>query len=134
MKPPNALRSRRAARREKVAHIRFAEDEISAVETAAERAGLSISAFFRSLSLEGAGVRPFMNREDRAILEMLIQDMRAVGGNLNQIARALNGSRSVAGSDLKGAIDDARAIATTVAAELAAMTKRAGAARRGEAT
>ncbi|RWB66045.1 plasmid mobilization relaxosome protein MobC [Mesorhizobium sp.] len=134
MKPPNALRSRRAARREKVAHIRFAEDEISAVETAAERAGLSVSAFFRSLSLEGAGVRPFMNREDRAILEMLIQDMRAVGGNLNQIARALNGSRSVAGSDLKGAIDDARAIATTVAAELAAMTKRAGAARRGEAT
>lgn len=134
MKPPNALRSRRAARREKVAHIRFAEDEISAVETAAERAGLSVSAFFRSLSLEGAGVRPFMNREDRAILEMLIQDMRAVGGNLNQIARALNGSRSVAGSDLKGAIDDARAIATTVAAELAAMTKRAGAARRGEVT
>ncbi|TIS18551.1 MAG: plasmid mobilization relaxosome protein MobC, partial [Mesorhizobium sp.] len=128
MKPPNALRSRRAARRKKVAHIRFAEDEISAVETAAERAGLSVSAFFRSLSLEGAGVRPFMNREDRAILEMLIQDMRAVGGNLNQIARALNGSRSVAGSDLKGAIDDARAIATTVAAELAAMTKRAGAA------
>ncbi|AZO22590.1 MULTISPECIES: plasmid mobilization relaxosome protein MobC [unclassified Mesorhizobium] len=134
MKAPDALRSRRAARREKVAHIRFAEDEISAVETAAERAGLSVSAFIRSLSLEGAGVRPFMNREDRAVLEMLIQDMRAVGGNLNQIARALNGSRSVAGSDLKGAIDDARAIATTVAAELAAMTKRAGASRRGEAT
>ncbi|RWI89946.1 MAG: plasmid mobilization relaxosome protein MobC [Mesorhizobium sp.] len=134
MKAPDALRSRRAARREKVAHIRFAEDEISAVETAAEQAGLSVSAFIRSLSLEGAGVRPFMSREDRAVLEMLIQDMRAVGGNLNQIARALNGSRSVAGSDLKGAIDDARAIATTVAAELAAMTKRAGAARRGEAT
>lgn len=134
MKAPNALRSRRAARREKVAHIRFAEDEISSVETAAEQAGLSVSAFIRSLSLEGAGVRPFMNGEDRAVLEMLIQDMRAVGGNLNQIARALNGSRSVAGSDLKGAIDDARAIATTVAAELAAMTKRAGAARRGKAT
>ncbi|RWD52364.1 MAG: plasmid mobilization relaxosome protein MobC [Mesorhizobium sp.] len=134
MKAPDALRSRRAARREKVAHIRFAEDEISAVETAAEQAGLSVSAFIRSLSLEGAGVRPFMNREDRAVLEMLIQDMRAVGGNLNQIARALNRSRSVAGSDLKGAIDDARAIATTVAAELAAMTKRAGAGRRGEAT
>ncbi|RVD24992.1 plasmid mobilization relaxosome protein MobC [Mesorhizobium sp. M4A.F.Ca.ET.020.02.1.1] len=134
MKAPHALRSRRAARREKVAHIRFAEDEISAVETAAEQAGLSVSAFIRSLSLEGAGVRPFMNREDRAVLEMLIQDMRVVGGNLNQIARALNGSRSVAGSDLKGAIDDACAIATTVAVELAAMTKRAGAARRGEST
>ncbi|RUW47510.1 plasmid mobilization relaxosome protein MobC [Mesorhizobium sp. M1A.F.Ca.ET.072.01.1.1] len=134
MKAPNISRSRRAARRDKVAHIRFAEDEISAVETAAEQAGLSVSAFVRSLSLEGAGVRPFMNREDRAILEMLIQDMRAVGGNLNQIARALNVSQSVAEPDLTGAIDDVRAIATTVAVELAAMTRRAGAVRRGEAT
>ncbi|MBZ9772345.1 plasmid mobilization protein [Mesorhizobium sp. CO1-1-8] len=133
MKAPNASRPRRAARREKIAHIRFAEHEISAVEIAAEQAGLSVSAFVRSLSLEGAGVRPFMNREDRAILEMLIRDMRAVGGNLNQIARALNGNQPVAESDLRGAIDDARAIATTVAAEVAAMTKRAGAARRGQA-
>lgn len=105
---------------------------MAAVEGAAERAGLSISSFVRSLSLEGAGVRPFLSRQDRAIIEMLVQDMRAVGGNLNQIARALNASRSVAGSDLTGAIDDARAIATTVATELASMTKRAGAARRGE--
>jgi prolyl-tRNA editing enzyme YbaK/EbsC (Cys-tRNA(Pro) deacylase) len=129
----NASRSRRAARREKVAHIRFAEHEISAVETAAEKAGLSVSAFVRSLSLEGAGIRPFLNREDRAILEMLIEDMRAVGGNLNQLARALNGNRRVAASDLATAVDDARAMAATVAAEMFAMTKRAGAARRGEA-
>ncbi|UCI22893.1 plasmid mobilization relaxosome protein MobC (plasmid) [Mesorhizobium sp. B2-1-8] len=74
-----------------------------------------------------------MSRQDRAIIGMLVEDMRAVGGNLNQIARALNASRSVAGSDLTGAIDDARAIAITVAAELASMTKRAGATRRGEA-
>ena len=116
-----------------MAHIRFSDDETAAVEGAAERAGLSVSAFLRSLSLEGAGVRPFMSRQDRAIIEMLVQDMRAVGGNLNQIARALNAGHSVMGSDLTGAIDDARAIATTVAAELASMTKRAGAARRGEA-
>lgn len=133
MKTPKALCSGRAARREKVAHIRFAEHEISSVEIAAEKAGLSVSAFLRSLSLEGAGVRPFMTRHDRSILEMLIHDMRAIGGNLNQIARALNGGRSLAGSELSGAIDDARAIAATVAAELAAMTKRAAAARRGKA-
>jgi hypothetical protein len=132
MKPPDASRSKRAAKREKVAHVRFAEHEIATIEVAAEQAGLSVSAFVRSLSLEGAGVRPFMNREDRAILEMLIQDMRAIGGNLDRISRALNNRRPVAGSELAGAIDDARAIATTIAAELAAMTKRAGAARRGE--
>jgi hypothetical protein len=133
MTASNGSRPRKPARREKVAHIRFSDDETAAVEGAAERAGLSVSAFLRSLSLEGAGVRPFMSRQDRAIIEMLVQDMRAVGGNLNQIARALNAGHSVMGSDLTGAIDDARAIATTVAAELASMTKRAGAARRGEA-
>jgi hypothetical protein len=132
MKLPDASRSKRAAKREKVAHVRFAEHEIATIKVAAEQAGLSVSAFVRSLSLEGAGVRPFMNREDRAILEMLIQDMRAIGGNLDRISRALNNRRPVAGSELAGAIDDARAIATTIAAELAAMTKRAGAARRGE--
>ncbi|WP_140763086.1 plasmid mobilization protein [Mesorhizobium sp. B2-1-8] len=133
MTASNGSPPKKPARRERVAHIRFSDDEMSAVEGAAERAGLSVSRFMRSLSLEGAGVRPFMSRQDRAIIGMLVEDMRAVGGNLNQIARALNASRSVAGSDLTGAIDDARAIAITVAAELASMTKRAGATRRGEA-
>ena len=59
--------------------------------------------------------------------------MRAVGNNLNQVARALNTGRSVERSDLVAAVDDARAIATTVAAELAMMTKNAATARRGEA-
>lgn len=93
---------------------------------------MSISAFVRSLSLEGAGARPFLNPADRAIIQLLGQDMRAIGNNLNQLARALNASRSVDGSYLAGAIDDARAVTTTVAAELSIMTKRAAAARRGE--
>jgi hypothetical protein len=86
----------------------------------------------RSLSLEGAGARAFLNPADRAIIQLLARDMRAVGNNLNQFARALNEGRSVDGSHLAGAVDDARAVATTVAAELATMTKRAAAARRGE--
>lgn len=133
MTAPIASHSQKPGRREKVAHVRLSDDEMRAVEDAAARAGLSVSAFLRSLSLEGAGVRPFMSRQDRAIIEVLLQDMRAVGGNLNQIARALNTTRTVADPDLMGAIDDARAIATTVASELASMTKRVGAARRGEA-
>lgn len=133
MTASNRSRPRKPARRENVAHIRFSDEEMRAVEGAAERAGLSVSGFVRSLSLEGAGVRPFMSSEDQAIIEMLVRDMRVVGSNLNQIARALNTARPVAGPDLMGPIDDARAIAITVASELASMTKRAGAARRGEA-
>ena len=128
----NGLRSRTVARRVKVAHIRLSEDEFAAVEAAAVEASMSISAFVRSLSLEGAGAQPFLNHADRAIIQLLGQDLRAVGNSLNQLARALNAGRSVDGSHLAGAIDDALAVANTVAAELSIMTKRAAAARRGE--
>lgn len=129
----NGSRSRQFTRRVKVAHIRFSEGEFSAVEAAAARAGLSVSAFVRSLSLEGAGERPFLSPADRAIIQLLARDMRAVGNNLNQVARVLNTGRPVGGSDLVAAVNDARAIATTVTAELAVMTKNAAAARRGDA-
>ena len=129
----NGSGSRGRTRREKVAHIRFSEHEFSAVEAAAKRADLSVSAFVRSLALEGAGEKPFLSPADRAIIQLLGQDMRAVGNNLNQVVRALNTRRSVERFDLVAAVDDARAIATTVAAELAMMTRNAATARRGEA-
>jgi hypothetical protein len=134
MTTSNGAAQRKRSRREKVAHIRLSEDEFSAVEAAAERAGLSVSAFVRSLALEGAGEKPFLSPSDRAIMELLGQDMRVVGNNLNQVSRALNTGRSIDSSNLVAAVDDARAIAMTVAAELALMTKNASAMRRGEAS
>ena len=116
-----------------MAHIRFSPEEFGAIEASASRVGLTVSAFVRSLSLEGAGVAPFLNEADRAILVTLGQDLRALGRNLNQLARALNAGGSVAVSDVAGRTEDARAVATTISAELAHLTTRAGAARRGEA-
>jgi hypothetical protein len=129
----NGSGSRRRTRREKVVHIRLSAHEFSAVEAAAKRAALSVSAFVRSLTLEGAGEKPFLSSSDRAIIQLLGQDMRAVGNNLNQVVRALNTRRSVERFEIVAAVDDARAIATTVAAELAMMTRNAATARRGEA-
>ncbi|WP_244480733.1 plasmid mobilization protein [Mesorhizobium sp. Root157] len=113
-------------------HIRLADDEFSAVETAALRAGLTTSAFLRSLALEGAGEKPFLNPSDTAIIHLLGHDMHAVGNYLNQVARALNTGRSIDSSVIVAAVDDARAIAMTVAAELMLMTKKAAAARRSQ--
>jgi hypothetical protein len=115
-----------------VAHIRFSADEFSALEAAAARAELTISGFVRSLSMEGAGVRPFMNEADRAIVQLLVEDMRAIGNNLNQIARAINTGRLLATSEVTAMIVDASAISRTVAAELAVMTGRASSIRSGE--
>lgn len=115
-----------------MAHIRFSPSEYDALEAAAEAAAMTISAFVRSLSLEGAGVRPFLGEGDHAVLGLLADGMRAIGGNLNQIARAINTSRAPVEDELAGSIRDAYVAATTVACELAEMTRRSAALRRGE--
>ncbi|TPJ13760.1 plasmid mobilization relaxosome protein MobC [Mesorhizobium sp. B2-7-3] len=125
--------ARRPPRRERVAHIRFAPDELAVMKSAANGAGMSVSAFIRTLACEGAGIRPFLNDADRAILQLLAADLSAVANGLNQAVRALNTGRLSTVSDIAAAADDARAISLTVAAELSQMTKRAGAARRSGA-
>ncbi|WP_245451002.1 plasmid mobilization protein [Borborobacter arsenicus] len=113
-------------------HIRFSPAEYDALETAASAAGMTVSAFVRSLSMEGAGVRPFLGEGDRLMLGLLADGMRAIGGNLNQIARAINTGTVPTEGDLTGSIKDAHSVATTLASELAQMTRRSAAARRGE--
>jgi hypothetical protein len=124
---------KKPGRKEKVAHIRFSMEELAAVEAAAQRCGLTVSAFIRSLSLEGAGTRPFFTDADKAILGLLAEHMREIGNNLNQLARAINSGRSVTGSDVALSVSDVRAIAGAVSAELKSMARRAGCVRRDEA-
>lgn len=124
--------SEASKRKEKVAHIRFSPAEFDAVEAAASAAGMTVSAFVRSLSMEGAGVRPFLGEGDRLVLDLLADGMRAIGGNLNQIARAINTGRVLTEGDVAGSIKDAHSVATALAAELAEMVRRSAADRRGE--
>lgn len=115
-----------------MAHIRFSPAEFGALEEAASAADMTLSAFVRSLAMEGAGVRPFLGEGDRAVLGLLADGMRAIGGNLNQIARAINTGRVPAEGDVAGSIRDAHGVATALAAELAEMTRRSATTRRGE--
>ena len=124
--------SQASKRKEKVAHIRFSPAEFEALEAAAGAARMTVSAFVRSLSMEGAGVRPFLGEGDRLVLGLLADGMRAIGGNLNQIARAINTGRVPTENELVGSIKDAHVVATTVASELAEMTRRSAALRRGK--
>lgn len=119
-------------RRDRVAHIRFSPAEFDALDAAAGAAGMTVSAFVRSLSMEGAGVRPFLGEGDRAVLGLLADGMRAIGGNLNQIARAINAGKVPGERDIAGSIKDAHGVATALAAELADMTRRSASTRRGE--
>ena len=129
----NSRAAPKPPRKEKVAHIRFSPAEFAAIEAAADDADTTISGFVRSLSLEGAGVRPCLTEADRAVFALLLEDLRAVGGNLNQVARVLNGGSPVAAPAIAASIHDARAIATVLANELKGLAKRSGSSRRGEA-
>ena len=124
--------SEASKRKERVAHIRFSPAEFDALEAAARAAGMTISAFVRSLSMEGAGVRPFHGEGDRLVLDLLADGMHAISGNLNQIARAINTGMVPTEGDITGSIKDAHCVATTLGSELAEMTRRSAAARRGE--
>jgi hypothetical protein len=124
--------SKASKRRNRVAHIRFTAGEFNALEAASAAAGMTVSAFVRSLSIEGAGVRPFLGDGDRAVLDLLADGMHAIAGNLNQIARAINTEKVPALEHVAGNIKDAHRVATTLVSELAEMTRRSAASRRGQ--
>ena len=114
-------------------HIRFSPAEFDALEAAARAAGMTVSAFVRSLSMEGAGVRPLLGEGDRAVFGLLAEGMRAICDHLNQVARAINVGMVPTEVDISGSIRDAHSVATALASELAEMIRCAAATRRGDA-
>jgi hypothetical protein len=110
-------------RKDKVVHARFSTSEMAAIERAAERAGLSLSAFVRSLTLEGAGVRPFFTEDDHAILMLLLTDLRRAGVNLNHFARSAN-SGGPGRSEERAAIDDVQRVVAALLLELRSFAER----------
>ncbi|HEV2501763.1 MAG TPA: MobC family plasmid mobilization relaxosome protein [Mesorhizobium sp.] len=119
-------------RKDKVVRTRLSGDEYVAVEKAAKAADMTVSAFLRSLVLEGAGVQPLLAGEDRTVMGVLADEMRAVGANLNQMARALNSGGAVRPSDLEADIGEVQIVVAGVLSELRGLAKRAGYRRRGE--
>ena len=119
-------------RKGRLINVRVSDAEHSAIEEAAKSAGMSVSAFFRSLLLEGAGVRPILTAEDRLIMAALLEDMRMIGINLNQVARSLNADKAVHPSELDINLGNVQRIQAAVMSELRTLSRRAGHARRGE--
>ena len=122
-----------AARKDKVVRMRLSADELASIEKAASAADMTVSAFLRSLLLEGAGVQPLLAGEDRVVMGFLADEMRGVGANLNQLARAMNSDRAIQPADLEANVGEVQVVVAAVLAELRMLAKRAGNRRRGEA-
>jgi hypothetical protein len=119
-------------RKQRIVHARFSARELAALSESAKAAEITVSAFLRSLALEGAGVRPFFTDNDRAILEVLISDMRALGTNLNQIARSVNAGRQLMPFDLAGTLTDVQRLVAAIVLEMKRFAGRGAQRRRGE--
>ena len=118
-------------RRNHVVHVRFSSPEIIDIERAAEEAGLTLSAFMRSLTLEGAGIRPFFSDDDRFVLGLLLADMRAIGVNLNQIARIANRSGRLDARVMSSQLTEIQKVIAALLLELRTYASHGGQRRRG---
>ena len=113
-------------------HSRVSAGEYEAISAAAKAAGLTISAFFKAVMLEGAGVKPVFTDDDRAILSLILEDMRTIGINLNEVARAVNGGKADVEEDVSHAIAEVQKMQFTVLSELQRVARRAGYTRRDQ--
>lgn len=91
--------------------IRFTASDAARLEALAAAAGLSLSDYVRAAALatdaprrrrQAGASRPNLTPDELAALNALGVDLRAIGNNANQIARALNGGADVLDSGVDG--------------------------------
>jgi len=74
--------------------VRVTEAELSALENAADMAGMSITEYMRDASLNGGKPKKSKNAQPLVrFLNRTLADLNRVGNNVNQIARQLNRGR-----------------------------------------
>ena len=113
--------------RNKQRTVRFTDEELQELERRASDAGWTLPAYLRACALGDAGPRaarkpPIRRRE----LLRLLGQIGRLGGNVNQIARALNTLAKTPGDDPHGLTDDIKASAVEIAEMSAAVMKALG--------
>jgi hypothetical protein len=82
--------------RTRLIHLRCTDHERIAIRSVAQRAGYSVGAFLRLLALGDAGPRAVRRPPaDRAELARILAQLGKIGGNWNQIAKAIHQTRNL---------------------------------------
>ena len=95
--------------------IRLSPDELAAIETAAERAGMTVGAYMRSVVL--AAPVPRQSRRppvERRALAQLLGQIGKLGSNVNQLAKYGNLGRLIEDRHLAEAAADIAALRAAV--------------------
>lgn len=85
--------------------VRLSEAEFFALTTFAADARLSTSEVLRRLSREAGGLGPTLEGELSGRLKSMVVQLRKVGVNLNQVARALNSGRAPGYENLRDGVE-----------------------------
>lgn len=93
-------------KREKHLTFRLSSEERSAIDAAAEAAGLTPGSYARQILFGAPQPRSVRRRvADHAVLARLLGQAGKIGSNLNQLARASNGGAAVCEAELLEALD-----------------------------
>ncbi len=90
--------------KDKVIHARLSEDEYLAFRAYCAEHSLTASEAFRRFAREAAGFGPTFDGDVREAIREYSRQLRAIGVNLNQIARILNSGRTPDYPTLKAGI------------------------------
>ncbi|MBZ5763378.1 MULTISPECIES: plasmid mobilization protein [Rhizobium] len=99
-----SIAHRRPSRNRSV-RVRLSEAEFAALTKFAEEAALPTSEVLRRLAREAGGFGPTFEGEVAQRLKATVVQLRKVGVNLNQIARALNSGRVPGYEHLHGGVE-----------------------------
>lgn len=97
--------AKRRPNRERSVRVRLSEAEFTALMTFAEEAALPTSEVLRRLAREAGGFGPTFEGEAAQRIKSAVVQLRKVGVNLNQIARALNSGRAPGYEHLRGGVE-----------------------------
>lgn len=80
--------------KDQVLHTRLSRDERAAFRAFRDENGLTSSEVLRRLARQAAGFRPTYDGETREAILEYARQLKAIGTNINQIARILNSGRT----------------------------------------
>ncbi len=115
----------RQSTRQKVVHVRLSEEEFLALRTFSVDVGLSVSEVLRRLSRQAGGFGATLDGEISFAVRVHAEELRQVGGNLDRIARGLNGKDDPAFDVLVDGIGRLARLVNDQASEIRAMCNEA---------
>jgi hypothetical protein len=105
--------------RDRILTVRLSAEERAAIDEAADRAGLVVGSYARQAMLGAPAPRQVRRPPvERRELARLLAELGHIGGNLNQLAKAVNTGVVAYGGEIEAALDGLQEVRAAILAAL----------------